>query len=159
MISGARGQRLLEIGVGAAIAAGGLAFALAAARLPESYDPSVPGPGVAPGALGLLLVLCGLALAGHAALRRDALAEGEGHSRKALLAVALVAGCAVLLEPLGFMASTFLFLTAGFTWLGEARPRIAAAAAAVASLGLWLFFTKLLGVGLPYGLIGDILFR
>ena len=32
-------------------------------------------------------------------------------------------------------------------------------AAALVSGTLWLLFTKLLGVGLPYGLIGEVLFR
>lgn len=57
------------------------------------------------------------------------------------------------------MLSTFLFLGAGFTMLGNARWQRALPAAAFVSVLLWLIFTKLLGVGLPFGMIAEILFR
>ncbi len=62
-------------------------------------------------------------------------------------------------EAAGFMLSTFLFLSAGFVLLGNARWWRAVPAAGGGLCCLVAHFTKLLGVGLPYGLIAEILFR
>lgn len=152
----------LEIGIAGALIAFGGALAVAARRLPAGAEANVPGPGAAPGMLGLVLVACGLTVAVSA--WRNLRAADLGDTRddgvaKALLAVALVGGAILALEPLGFLLTSVLFLSAGFIWLGHAQWTVALPAAALASSGLWLFFTKLLGVGLPYGLIAEILFR
>jgi putative tricarboxylic transport membrane protein len=152
-----------EAAAGLALAAAGAFFAAYAWRMPASPDPSTPGPGAAPGALGLLILAMGVAVIASALLRKpaaEAAAPAEaGAGRKLLIAAGLLAACVVAFEPAGFMVSTFLFLLAGFMLLGGASWRAAAPAAALASGALWMFFTKLLGVGLPYGFIGEILFR
>jgi putative tricarboxylic transport membrane protein len=158
--------RAIETALGCAIAAIGAFFAVASWRLPASHDPSAPGPGFAPGGLGLLLILLGAALA-VSVLAKPALegapaaptSEEAVGRRKIAIATALLAACVMLFEPLGFLLSTFLFLSAGFVFLGEVSWRVSAPAAAFAAMSLWLFFTKLMGVGLPYGLIAEILFR
>jgi putative tricarboxylic transport membrane protein len=145
-------------------AAGAFVFALAR-RLPQGPDPSAPGPGVAPGALGLILITLGIIIAATAVLRQPAMATDPAAAaddrgqRKLWIAAGLLAGCVILFEPAGFMLATFAFLLAGFTLLGGADWRAAAPAAAISAGAMWLFFTKLLGVGLPYGLIGEILFK
>jgi putative tricarboxylic transport membrane protein len=158
--------RAIEAALGCAIAAIGAFFALFAWRLPTSHDPSAPGPGFAPGGLGILLIALGAALAVSALAK--AVPEGAPAApsaeealgrRKIAIATALLAACVMLFEPLGFLLSTFLFLSAGFVFLGEVSWRVSAPAAAFAAMALWLFFTKLMGVGLPYGLIAEILFR
>ncbi len=159
----ARSDRL-EAAAGLALAAAGAFFAAYAWRMPAAPDPSAPGPGAAPGALGLVMLAMGVIVAATALLRKpaaDAAAAppDDGSARKLLIAAGLLAACVVAFEPAGFMLSTFAFLLAGFTLLGGADWRAAAPAAALAAGGLWLFFTKLLGIGLPYGLIGEILFR
>jgi putative tricarboxylic transport membrane protein len=78
-------------------------------------------------------------------------------NKKLFVAIAMLFAGALLLEPLGFMLSTFLFLSIGFIVMGGASWRGALPAAALASTSLWLFFTKLLGVGLPFGRIVEIL--
>jgi putative tricarboxylic transport membrane protein len=155
-----------EVAAGLCLAASGAVITTLARRMGAGPDPSAPGPGVAPSALGIGLVLLGLVIALTAALRAPAPApagglstEEPGGTRKLVIAALLLAGCVILFEPAGFMLATFVFLLLGFTLLGEASWRTAAPAAAIAAGGLWLFFTKLLGVGLPYGLIGEILFR
>jgi putative tricarboxylic transport membrane protein len=160
----------LESALGIALAAAGGYFAFASSRLPAGPDPSAPGPGVAPGFLGLALVACGLLLAiravlAQAAQRKAAASTEEGTAAtpgdslvKPGIAIVLLTASALLLEPLGFMLSTFLFLCAGFVWLGSADWRAAIPAAALTSVSLWLFFTKLLGVGLPFGRLVEILF-
>jgi putative tricarboxylic transport membrane protein len=86
-----------------------------------------------------------------------AVVTADQNNRKLFVAIAMLFAGALLLEPLGFMLSTFLFLTIGFIILGGASWRGALPAAALASTCLWLFFTKLLGVGLPFGRIVEIL--
>lgn len=152
-----------EIAVALALAAVGAGFAFLALKLPAGNEPGTPGPGTAPAFLGMALAGCGLFIAIRA-MMQNAQAGPEAASassqwRKPVTALALLIACAVALEPLGFILSTFLFLAAGFMLLGETDWRISIPAAAVGSMGLWLFFTKLLGVGLPYGLIEQILFR
>ncbi len=154
-----------EAACGLGLAAAGGFFATFAWRMPRGPDPSAPGPGVAPLSLGVLLILLGIAVAAVSLMKRSLTAEaveatpGDDGRRKLWIAAALLAACVILFEPAGFMLATFAFLLAGFTQLGGASWRRAAPAAAIAAGGLWLFFTKLLGVGLPYGLIGEILFR
>jgi putative tricarboxylic transport membrane protein len=159
-------DRAGEAAAGLGLAVAGVFVAAFAWRMPAGPDPSAPGPGAAPGALGLMLVLLGLAIALPPLLAARAGAEPAaakptepGGARKLWISAGLLVACVVAFEPAGFMLSTFLFLLAGFTQLGGANWRVAAPAAAVAAGGLWLFFTKLLGVGLPYGFIGEILFR
>jgi hypothetical protein len=146
-------------------------FANASWRLPAGPDPSAPGPGVAPGLLGIALVLCGAALTLQAVIAKskrqpanetkpeaNASDATKDMRRKPVIAIILLTACATLLESFGFMLSTFLFLFAGFILLGNARWQAAISAAAITSVSLWLFFTKLLGVGLPFGRLVEILF-
>lgn len=79
--------------------------------------------------------------------------------RKQTIAFLILLAGTLLFEPAGFMLSTFLFLSTGFVLLGDADWKRAVPAAALCAGTLWVVFTKLLGVGLPYGLIGEILFR
>ncbi len=161
----------LEMALGSAIAAAGFYFLVASNRLPAGPDPSAPGPGIIPGFLGLVLLICGVLLASRAILtvmaaRKTAAVSnhntqaesGRESLAKPLIAIGLLTACALLLEPLGFMLSTFVFLFAGFVLLGSAGWRVSLPAAALVSISLWLFFTKLLGVGLPFGRLVEILF-
>ncbi len=115
--------------------------------------------------MGLGLMACGCVIAALAlqSLRKASVAAAPAEvshdqgNRKLFVAIALLFAGALLLEPLGFMLNTFLFLTIGFVILGGASWRGALPAAALASTSLWLFFTKLLGVGLPFGRIVEIL--
>lgn len=155
-----RTQRGVEVAVALALGALGAAIAAGAWRLPAG-DGSAPGPGFAPLALGIGLALAGIAAGTKALLAtpRAPADEEEGAGRKAAFACLLLLGAVLAFEPLGFMLTSLVFLFAGFTLLGGANWRMALPAAAVAAALLWLLFTKLLGVGLPYGLIGEVLFR
>jgi putative tricarboxylic transport membrane protein len=149
----------------------GVYFAQSSWRLPAGPDPSAPGPGVAPLLLGMALALCGLVLVIQALIARHhepsrslAASQEPAHEvtadmrRKPVIAIVLLTMTALLLESLGFMLSTFLFLFAGFILLGNARWQPALSGAAITAISLWLFFTKLLGVGLPFGRLVEILF-
>lgn len=146
-----------EVLAGGALISIGTAFAVMASRLPASTDPGVPGPGGVPFALGLVIAALGCLIGIKGLVVRGGmivLAE-----RKALVSVALLCACALLLEAGGFMLASFLFLFFGFWLIGDADWRKSFAAAAVGAGGLWLMFTKALGVGLPYGTLVETLFR
>lgn len=149
---------ILEVMAGLGLVALGLLIASMASALPASDEPGVPGPGTAPYLLGLVIAASGGALGLIALIKRPASLVGLGGARHlaALLALGM---SAYFFETGGFVLVTFVFLVFTFVLLGDAPWRKAAPAAAIAALGLWLIFTKLLGVGLPYGLIGEILFR
>lgn len=156
MISIARWKA--EVLGGAALSGLGGFFLAMASRLPPPDEPGVPGPGSVPLALGAVILLCGMAIAFEAFRKADRAALEIGGAKQGLAIAGLVLGAA-LFEPAGFMLSTFLLLGAGFVLLGGARWRRALPAAAIVSVVLWLVFTKLLSVGLPYGVIAEILFR
>jgi putative tricarboxylic transport membrane protein len=158
-------QRRVEAAAGAVLALAGGYFTAASWRLGAGPDPSAPGPGAMPGLIGLGLILCGGAIAAAALFKlfkAPAISIGAGatpdqNNHKLVVAIVMLLAGALLLEPLGFMLSTFLFLITGFVVLGGASWRRALPAAALVSTSLWLFFTKLLGVGLPFGRIVEIL--
>ncbi len=161
-MTAARGsQSLIEAAVALVIAAlGGAVYAHA--RLFPAGEPSIPGPGFAPTVLGGVLCAFGLTIAAMALIRPPAdPATGAlgADAAKPLLAITMLGGAALLLEPLGFMLTGVMFLTGGFRLLGGIGLVRALPGAAIATAALWLFFTKLLGVGLPYGLIAEVLFR
>ena len=145
--------------IGAALLAGvGGYFLVAGMRLPPPDEPGVPGAGTVPIILGAVIILCAISVAWTAAKTARDQSLDLGGTKQGIALLSLIIGTA-LFEPAGFMLSTFLFLSAGFVLLGEASWQRALPAAALVSGALWLLFTKLLGVGLPYGLIGEILFR
>lgn len=145
--------------VGAAFLAGvGGYFLLAGLRLPPPDEPGVPGAGTVPVLLGAAIILCAISIALSAIRAQGDKPLDLGGPKQGIALLSLILGAA-LFEPAGFMLSTFLFLSAGFVLLGGANWTRALPAAALVSGALWLLFTKLLGVGLPYGLIGEILFR
>jgi putative tricarboxylic transport membrane protein len=136
----------------------GLWFIRASLALPPPEEAGVPGPGSVPMLLGGFITFGALVLLVTALLRDRGESLELGNWKPAFGLASLVIG-ALIFEPAGFLLATFLFLTAGFVVLGEARISRAAPAAALCATVLWLIFTKLLGVGLPYGLIGEVLFR
>jgi putative tricarboxylic transport membrane protein len=146
-----------EVLAGGALLAIGTGFTVMSNQLPASTDPGVPGPGGMPFALGLVIAALGCLIGIKGLVASGGmivLAE-----RKALISVALLSACLVLLEAAGFMLASFLFLFFGFWLIGDADWRASFAAAAIAAGGLWLMFTKALGVGLPYGALIETLFK
>lgn len=121
------------------------------ARMPAGTV-ALPGAGFFPVALGALLGLAGLGVLVRALQRpdRDVEPVALGHRQIAVALLAL-AGVALLLERLGFLATASVFLlvlfrsTAGIGW---ARAALAAVAVSVAA---YVFFDTVLGVPLPSG--------
>lgn len=65
---------------------------------------------------------------------------------QALILLALMVAYALLLLPLGFLASTFLFLMLGSVVMGERRWIAMILAAGIASFGIWYLVQEVLGI-------------
>ena len=65
---------------------------------------------------------------------------------QAITLLALMAAYAMLLLPLGFLASTFLFLMLGSLALGERRWIAMILASGIASFGIWYLVQEVLGI-------------
>lgn len=150
-------RRKAEFLASALLAGLGAFVTVSALRLPPSDEAGVPGSGTVPALLGAAII-AGAVLMMITAVRKGCDTLDVGGSKQGIALAGLMLGAA-LFEPLGFMLATTLLLAAGYRLLGGAPWRHAVPAAALVSGSLWLVFTKLLGVGLPYGLIGEVLFR
>jgi putative tricarboxylic transport membrane protein len=109
------------------------------------------GPAVFPVALAIVLGLLSLYLI----VRPDAEPDwprGRALVKQALTVAAFVA-YAWLLEPLGFLVSSFLAVVV-LGWLLGARLWQAAAAGAAIAVVLFVTFDTLLGLPLPAGVLG-----
>jgi putative tricarboxylic transport membrane protein len=71
---------------------------------------------------------------------------GEYNWGQALLLLSLMVAYALLLRPLGFLASTFLFLTIGSAILGERRIILMIVVACIAAASIWYLVDSVLGI-------------
>lgn len=71
---------------------------------------------------------------------------GDYKIGQALLLIGLMVAYAFLLRPLGFLASTFLFLGIGSFILGERRFVVMAVASAIAAGFVWYLVDEVLGI-------------
>jgi putative tricarboxylic transport membrane protein len=109
------------------------------------------GPAVFPVALAIALGLLSLYLIARPDPEPD-WPRGRALRKQALALVAFVA-YAYLLEPLGFVVSTF-FAVVVLGWLLGARIWQAGAAGAAIAVVLFVAFDTLLGLPLPAGVLG-----
>ncbi len=149
----ARGQVTSWIGeaaCGAVLTVTGLAFAWGAGRM-QMVDDGVPGPGMAPFFLGVMLAGLGVMIGGAAVIRRarDVVVVLE---RETALAIFLLFTAVITFERAGYVTSTFLFLWSGFVLIGREPPLPAALFAGSATMLTWALFVKALGVALPAGI-------
>ncbi len=114
-----------------------------------------PGPAMFPFGLSILLLLSGVLWFIHgkgAAQEREKvnweLLRKEGMPFKIIL---ITAAFILVLEPLGFLLSSFLFILVLFVWVSGFRVRNAFGLALIIAVGSWLFFGKLLSVQFPQG--------
>lgn len=141
---------LVLAGLGAAVAVGG-------ARMPLGTL-SLPGPGFFPLALGVLLGVAGVAWSAVTLARggSDPVSLGGWRPWSTL---AVLAAAALAFEPVGAPLTLALMLAALFRILGDLGLARALAYGVVASAVAYLVFTRLLGVGLPAGVLDGLLFR
>jgi putative tricarboxylic transport membrane protein len=140
--------RRLEIGVAIALFVLGAFATWEATRMPFG-SAAMPGPGMLPFALGVLLML---ATAGLVVLELKSparLPDVTLGNRHVALTVAAILVAGLVFESVGFLVTSTLFLwvmLVALSTLGAWRSLLASIAASVAA---WYFFQKLLGVNLP----------
>lgn len=134
---------------GLAVAALGVTAAVLARRLPAQAGFGL-GPAFLPFWTGLVLAGCGAWIA----LRPEPLGVPAGGLARAGAGLAVLAGYALALEPVGYVVSTAAFLVGGTLLLDPARPGRAALVGLGGALLLRLIFRVWLGVPLPGGWLG-----
>ncbi|GAB4190275.1 MAG: tripartite tricarboxylate transporter TctB family protein [Thalassobaculales bacterium] len=138
-----------------------LAFALAVIGYAQTFPPfpgQKYGPALFPTLMACGLGLCGLLLIGRGIASRAPLLALADWARGiwGIASLALVLGCLVfyilLAETLGFLITSFAILAVLTLWLG-ARPLVALATSAAATIAIDQFFGQVLRVPLPRGLL------
>lgn len=109
------------------------------------------GPAVFPIVLAIPLGLFSVYLIVHPD-REPAWPKGPALFKQ-ILAIVAFAAYAYLLEPLGFVVSTFLAVVVLGSLLGAGLPRAGAAGVGIAVV-LFVLFDTLLGLPLPAGVLG-----
>lgn len=123
------------------------------------YTPQGPGPGLLPLFTSILIAILGAVMFFRATLRvsepmpEDFFPPMEGAVRILALLGASIA-FAVLMAPLGFIASAFAFLVFVLFVVGREKPLIVIAIALLGSVGVYLVFARWLQIPLPRGVFG-----
>lgn len=145
------GHRHGQLAVGIALLGLGLFGIVEASAMPMG-SVTLPGPGVFPLALSILLCIATIGVIAEPLLQARGRDQRIGFVHgPVLLACASLCAVALLLERLGFLLTTTLFLLVlyqAFSPLGWLRS---AAAAVVSALALHAFFAYAIGVPLPRG--------
>jgi putative tricarboxylic transport membrane protein len=145
-----------------------IVFALAMMTLTLTF-PDFPGqkygPSLFPRILGAGLILCGVALMRNGLATRRAGApwvelapwtHDPWRVTSFLLLLALLLVYILASETIGFIPIALVFLLALFVWLGV-RPAAAILTAVVTTIAIHWFFSTMLRVPLPRGLLNAIL--
>lgn len=122
------------------------------------------GPKVMPRIISVLLIVLGVIIAGlglHTAKTYPEKSQSRNFHIENVTGVLLTAVCLVFyiiaLQPLGFLATSIVFLFAQFAVLGgvahKKRLLFYAIISIVVSIGIYLLFTRVFGVLLPAGRI------
>ena len=119
-----------------------------------------PAPGFLPllvalflGILSAVLLLRGLIQSGREGIPISSFGAARGKKRVFLTSLALIAFNG-LLEKLGFLVATFLFMAFLLVWVSSRPWKVALGTTLFFSLTLYVFFVVLLKVPLPQGLLG-----
>lgn len=128
-------------------------IAFEASRMPAGMA-GQPGPGLVPGVIAVVLLVAGagLAVRAHRLPVVDAGPLVIG-SPRIWLTVAMLIGCALVLEPLGFLPTAAIFLAVLLRAFGAAGTLACGFAGAAGAIAAWAFFHLLLGVQLPRGVM------
>ena len=117
-----------------------------------------PGPGVFPLALSILLCISGIVwfIRGKKKGETKKSAGLEEFPRRYVTAAQIVGltGMFILvLEPLGYLLTSILYLFLLFLWVCRYKLWVAAVFAVTFGAGSWIFFEKLLTTPLPKGFL------
>ena len=120
------------------------------------------GPSFFPNILGgLLIAFSAILIANALRGRRKGKVEpyrlsDKGTQRGLITLVAGIVFCAVL-DPLGFIPTSIVFLTFMMVVMGKRHPLLLAVTPALITWAVWLVFEKVLSLSLPAGVLADYL--
>ena len=120
------------------------------------------GPSFFPNILGGLLILFSAILIAKALRGRSKgkvepyRLSDKGTQRGLITLVAGIVFC-VVLDPLGFIPTSIIFLTFMMVVMGKRHPLLLAVTPALITWAVWLIFEKVLSLSLPAGVLADYL--
>jgi putative tricarboxylic transport membrane protein len=114
------------------------------------------GPTAYPILIGILAIVLAALLFTRARPTEAAGSFWSKHGKPLVLAGALLAYIE-LLDSLGFIISTFIFLSVGHLWLGERSWTRAIGLGAGVCIVLWYVFDRVFELSLPAGLLRGLL--
>lgn len=123
--------------------------------LKVAFSPDPLGPKAFPYIVSILGVISAVFLFIFPSENKENFIEGD--KRKLLTIGCLLLSYALVFEPLGFMISTF-FITSFVSMMLKIKPLWALIYAAILSVGGYYFFTEILQLNLPLGLIIENIF-
>lgn len=131
----------------------GTAFAYGSLSISSSAYGSHVGPNIFPLGLGILLMLISLRLF-YETLKYPAASKGEDRGAKLdykrfLVILASTIGYIMLLEEIGYVISTFIFLLIGFQTMERGKWLYSAIISAGFSIGVYYVYVELLKGTLP----------
>ena len=137
------------------VAALALAFGVTAlyesAKLPFGTVRN-PGPGFFPWWTSVVLDVLALVLLAQALTSRStAVRRDSGRIAKVVALLIVLGAYMLLLDPLGYLLSTFLLVLFMLRWIDTQRWRVALGVAAVTSVGSYVIFAIWLSIPLPRG--------
>lgn len=128
----------------------GLLFVIESQRISESSYGSAVGPDIFPIGLGSLLILLSARLVYETIHYNAPGKKGESvNYRKFIIIFISAVLYAALLEPLGYVITTFLFLLVAFQTMERGKWLHSVVIAAVFSFGVYYLFATFLGGSLP----------
>ncbi|MGO0062524.1 tripartite tricarboxylate transporter TctB family protein [Brevibacillus fluminis] len=128
----------------------GILFVVGSRSISASAYGSEVGPDIFPLGLGSLLVLLSLRLFYETFRYRHVQKEkGTLDYKRFLIILAAAILYALLLEEIGYIISTFLFLTIGFQTMQKGKWLSTLLIAGAFSIGIYLIYVKLLEGSLP----------
>jgi putative tricarboxylic transport membrane protein len=140
-----------DIGVAALTLIFGAAAAYESAKLPFGTVRN-PGPGFFPWWTSVVLDLLALILLAQAlTLRSTAVGKGSGRIAKVAALLIVLGAYIVLLDPLGYLLSTFLLVLFMLRWIDTQRWTVALGMAAITSVVSYVVFAIWLSIPLPRG--------
>ena len=141
-----------EAALGCTLGIGGIVLAVLASRMPAG-SVALPGPGFVPTAIGVLLAIVGAGCAVSAWSERSRPERVGLGGAGAWGALAILAAVAFAFEPIGAPITLALAMTGLARLLGGYGLLRSALFGVLSSAVAWPVFTRLLGVGLPAGLL------
>lgn len=128
----------------------GLLFVMESLKISDSAYGSAVGPKIFPLGLGIILILLSLRLFYETFKNKSESAAGEKLQYKKFIIILVSAALyAFLLEKMGYVISTFIFLLIAFQTMERGRIVPSIMIAAVFSFGVYYLFAEFLGGSLP----------